>query len=187
MNIRDVSKLENNIHAGIKYMRFIRDNYLADAPEMSEVDRHLFAFASYNAGPNRIAAMRRRAAAQGLDPNVWFQNVEVARREGDRPGDRSVREQHLQVLRGLQARAGEGASTEARRRVCIALSHATNPSLSLAWRFASALLVSWLLSNRCPRACRGKGVGVHLEPADRAGQAGRGQRALRGHHLSSPR
>jgi membrane-bound lytic murein transglycosylase MltF len=77
VNIRNISKLENNIHAGIKYMRFIRDNYLADAPKMSEVDRHLFAFASYNAGPNRIAAMRRRAAAQGLDPNVWFQNVEV--------------------------------------------------------------------------------------------------------------
>ena len=76
VNVRNISKVENNIHAGIKYMRFIRDNYLADAP-MSEVDRHLFAFASYNAGPNRIAAMRRRAAAQGLDPNVWFQNVEV--------------------------------------------------------------------------------------------------------------
>ena len=76
VNIRNISKVENNIHAGVKYMRFIRDNYLSDAP-MSEVDRHLFAFASYNAGPNRIAAMRRRAAKQGLDPNVWFQNVEV--------------------------------------------------------------------------------------------------------------
>jgi len=76
VNVRNISRIENNIHAGIKYMRFIRDNYLADAP-MSDVDRHLFAFASYNAGPNRVAAMRRRAAAQGLDPNVWFQNVEV--------------------------------------------------------------------------------------------------------------
>jgi membrane-bound lytic murein transglycosylase MltF len=77
VNIRNITKLENNIHAGIKYMRFIRDKYLADAPTMSEIDRHLFAFASYNAGPNRIASMRRRAAAQGLDPNVWFQNVEL--------------------------------------------------------------------------------------------------------------
>jgi membrane-bound lytic murein transglycosylase MltF len=77
VNIRNITTLENNIHAGVKYMRFIRDTYLADAPGMSEVDRHLFAFASYNAGPNRIAAMRRRAAAQGLDPNVWFQNVEI--------------------------------------------------------------------------------------------------------------
>jgi len=77
VNIRNITKLENNIHAGIKYMRFIRDKYLSDTPTMSEIDRHLFAFASYNAGPNRIASMRRRAAAQGLDPNVWFQNVEL--------------------------------------------------------------------------------------------------------------
>ena len=76
VKIRDISKIENNIHAGVKYMRFIRDNYLADG-NMSEIDRHLFAFASYNAGPNRIAAMRRRAKAEGLDPDVWFQNVEV--------------------------------------------------------------------------------------------------------------
>ena len=77
VNIRNITKVENNIHAGIKYMRFIRDKYLADSPTMSEIDRHLFAFASYNAGPNRIASMRRRAAAQGLDPDVWFQNVEL--------------------------------------------------------------------------------------------------------------
>jgi membrane-bound lytic murein transglycosylase MltF len=77
VNIRNITKLENNIHAGIKYMRFICDTYLADAPTMSEIDRHLIAFASYNAGPNRIASMRRRAAEQGLDPNVWFQNVEL--------------------------------------------------------------------------------------------------------------
>ena len=76
VNIRNITTIENNIHAGVKYMRFIRDKYLADAP-MSEVDRHLFAFASYNAGPNRIASMRRRAAARGYDPNVWFQNVEI--------------------------------------------------------------------------------------------------------------
>jgi len=76
VNIRNITTVENNIHAGIKYMRFIRNNYLSDAP-MSELDRHLLAFASYNAGPNRIASMRRRTAAQGLDPNVWFQNVEL--------------------------------------------------------------------------------------------------------------
>jgi membrane-bound lytic murein transglycosylase MltF len=76
VGIRNITTVENNIHAGVKYMRFIRDHYLADA-KMSEIDRHLFAFASYNAGPNRIAAMRRRAKAQGLDPDVWFQNVEV--------------------------------------------------------------------------------------------------------------
>lgn len=76
VNIRDIEKLENNIHAGIKYMRFIQDQYFADAP-MDDLNRHLFTFASYNAGPNRIAGLRRKAEAQGLDPNVWFRNVEI--------------------------------------------------------------------------------------------------------------
>jgi membrane-bound lytic murein transglycosylase MltF len=76
VNIRHIEKLENNIHAGVKYMRFIHEQYFKDA-HMDELNRHLFAFASYNAGPNRIATMRRKAEARGLDPNVWFQNVEI--------------------------------------------------------------------------------------------------------------
>jgi membrane-bound lytic murein transglycosylase MltF len=36
----------------------------------------LFTFASYNAGPGRIRQLRREAATRGLDPNVWFGNVE---------------------------------------------------------------------------------------------------------------
>ena len=48
----------------------------ADA-HLGDVDKHLFAFASYNAGPNRIRTLRRKAAEQGLDPDVWFQNVEL--------------------------------------------------------------------------------------------------------------
>ncbi len=34
-------------------------------------------FAAYNAGPNRIAHLRKRAATEGLDPNQWFGNVEL--------------------------------------------------------------------------------------------------------------
>jgi membrane-bound lytic murein transglycosylase MltF len=37
----------------------------------------LFVFASYNAGPNRIAGLRKKASAMGLDPNIWFANVEL--------------------------------------------------------------------------------------------------------------
>ena len=44
---------------------------------MSRIDRGLFAFASYNAGPNRIAKLRQMAEAEGLNPNVWFNNVEL--------------------------------------------------------------------------------------------------------------
>jgi membrane-bound lytic murein transglycosylase MltF len=60
----------------VKYLRFMVDRYYKDAP-MTRVNKGLFAMASYNAGPARVAALRRKAAAQGLDPNVWFGNVEV--------------------------------------------------------------------------------------------------------------
>ncbi len=67
---------DRNIEAGVKYLRFMVDRYYSDAP-MTRVDKGLFAIASYNAGPARVAGLRRKAAAQGLDPNVWFGNVEV--------------------------------------------------------------------------------------------------------------
>jgi len=74
--IPDIYTIDNNIHAGVKYLRYLIDQYFDD-PQISAVDRLLFAFASYNGGPNRIDRLRRKAAAQGLDPNRWFQNVEV--------------------------------------------------------------------------------------------------------------
>src|SRR5215204_515362 len=81
VNIKDVEKIESNVHAGVKYMRFMMDEYFADAA-MDRLNKGLFAFASYNAGPNRIARLRKQAAAEGLDPNKWFNNVElVADRE----------------------------------------------------------------------------------------------------------
>ncbi|MDH3838090.1 MAG: transglycosylase SLT domain-containing protein, partial [Desulfobacteraceae bacterium] len=76
VNIANIEKLENNIHAGTKYLRFIIDRYFKDEP-MDEVNKLLFAFASYNAGPARINKLRKKAAAMGLDPNVWFHNVEI--------------------------------------------------------------------------------------------------------------
>ena len=83
VGIPDIAVLENNIHAGNKYLRFIRDRYF-EAEPMSELDKTLFAFASYNAGPARVAGLRAQAAEEGLDPNVWFDNVELiaARRIG---------------------------------------------------------------------------------------------------------
>ena len=76
VNIANIEKLENNIHAGTKYLRFIIDRYYKDEP-MDDVNKLLFAFASYNAGPARIKGLRKKAAAMGLDPNVWFRNVEI--------------------------------------------------------------------------------------------------------------
>jgi membrane-bound lytic murein transglycosylase MltF len=77
VNIADIEKLENNIHAGTKYLRFIIDRYYKDEP-MDDVNKLLFAFASYNAGPARIKKLREKAEKMGLDPNVWFRNVEIA-------------------------------------------------------------------------------------------------------------
>jgi membrane-bound lytic murein transglycosylase MltF len=52
------------------------DNFYNE-PGISPRDKQLFAFASYNAGPGRVASLRREAKAQGLDPNKWFNNVEL--------------------------------------------------------------------------------------------------------------
>jgi membrane-bound lytic murein transglycosylase MltF len=86
VNIPDIHLLERNIEAGAKYLRFILDRYFQDA-EMDDFNRHLFALAAYNAGPARMAALRREAAQMGLDPNRWLDNVEVvaARRVGREP------------------------------------------------------------------------------------------------------
>jgi membrane-bound lytic murein transglycosylase MltF len=74
--ITGIERLEPNIHAGSKYLRFVLDRYFTGEP-MDSLNRTLFAFASYNAGPARIAKLRSEASQMGLDPNVWFNNVEV--------------------------------------------------------------------------------------------------------------
>ena len=75
MNVGDITKTDVNIHAGVKYMRFMMDQYYKDEP-MDRLNKGLFTFASYNAGPNRVRQLRKEAAKRGLDPNVWFGNVE---------------------------------------------------------------------------------------------------------------
>jgi membrane-bound lytic murein transglycosylase MltF len=75
LNVGDITQTEANIHAGIKYMRFMIDQYYGKEP-MTNLDKALFAFASYNAGAGRISSLRKEATKRGLDPNVWFQNVE---------------------------------------------------------------------------------------------------------------
>ncbi|MFL6758008.1 MAG: transglycosylase SLT domain-containing protein [Sphingomicrobium sp.] len=73
--VGDIRELEPNIHAGVKYMRFMMDQYYKDEP-MDRLNKGLFTFASYNAGPGRIRRLRHEAAERGLDPNIWFGNVE---------------------------------------------------------------------------------------------------------------
>jgi membrane-bound lytic murein transglycosylase MltF len=76
VGIPNVEEIEANIHAGHKYLRHIIDEYFAD-PAIDEFNRELFAFAAYNAGPTRISRLRRQAEQRGLNPDVWFGNVEI--------------------------------------------------------------------------------------------------------------
>jgi membrane-bound lytic murein transglycosylase MltF len=76
LKVGDIRVAEPNIHAGAKYMDKLMTDYFSDA-HFSERDRPLFAFASYNCGPGNIARMRKEAAKRGLDPDKWFNNVEV--------------------------------------------------------------------------------------------------------------
>ena len=75
LKVGDISKTQPNIEGGVKYMRLMIDRYYANEP-MTELDKVLFTFASYNAGPARVAQLRKEAVNRGLNPNVWFHNVE---------------------------------------------------------------------------------------------------------------
>jgi len=76
IKIRNVKIADNNVHAGAKYMRFLIDQYF-NTPEIDTLNRHLLALAAYNAGPARVAELRRMAKAKGLNPNLWFDHVEI--------------------------------------------------------------------------------------------------------------
>ena len=88
LKVGDIHQIEPNIHAGVKYMRFMIDRYYKDQP-MDDLNRALFTFASYNAGPARIAKLRTEAASRGFDRNRWFNNVEVI--VSERIGQETVR------------------------------------------------------------------------------------------------
>jgi len=87
MNVGDIHEIEPNIHAGVKYLRHVEDTYF-DEPSLDPVVKGLFAFASYNAGPNRIQTLRKETAKRGLDPNRWFKNVEYV--VGEKIGQETV-------------------------------------------------------------------------------------------------
>jgi membrane-bound lytic murein transglycosylase MltF len=76
LRVGDISVTEPNIHAGVKYMDQLMTKYFPDA-NFTGNDRTLFAFASYNCGPGNVSKMRKEAAKRGLDPDKWFNNVEI--------------------------------------------------------------------------------------------------------------
>jgi len=80
LKVGDIRQAEPNIHAGAKYMDQLMTRYFSDA-KFDEQNRTLFAFASYNAGPGNISKMRKEAEKRGLDPDQWFNNVEIVTAE----------------------------------------------------------------------------------------------------------
>lgn len=68
----------DNIHAGIKYLAWIKQRYFDESQGMSEQDRVRMTLAAYNAGPRTVARARKRAEHMGLDPDRWFRHVELA-------------------------------------------------------------------------------------------------------------
>ncbi|NIO08679.1 MAG: transporter substrate-binding domain-containing protein [Deltaproteobacteria bacterium] len=77
VNIPDIEQVENNIHAGVKYLAFLRNRFFSD-PNLTEGNRLAFTLAAYNAGPGEVQKMRILAGEMGLDPNEWFNHVELA-------------------------------------------------------------------------------------------------------------
>lgn len=77
VGIPNIRPLENNVHAGVKYMAYLRKNFFSDN-NISPEDRFAFSWAAYNAGPGKVRRMRSLAKKMGLDPNKWFHHVELA-------------------------------------------------------------------------------------------------------------
>jgi membrane-bound lytic murein transglycosylase MltF len=76
VGIRGIDKdADLNVKAGTKYLRYLMDTYLDD-PAVEPRNRFLFALAAYNAGPGNLRKFRAKARDMGLDPNIWFGNVE---------------------------------------------------------------------------------------------------------------
>jgi len=76
MNVGNITQLEPNIHAGVKYLHKLANHYFDD-PAIDRTNRTLLSMAAYNAGPTRVARLRREASDRGLDGNAWFDNVEI--------------------------------------------------------------------------------------------------------------
>jgi membrane-bound lytic murein transglycosylase MltF len=76
VGIEDITGLENNIHAGTKYLAFLRDRYFPEG-ELDLQNRIHFTLASYNAGPANVTRARKKAPGWDVDEDRWFKNVEV--------------------------------------------------------------------------------------------------------------
>ena len=77
IGIPGIHNVENNVHAGVKYLAFLRDHYYSKE-DMRPQDRVRMTLAAYNAGPAKIRKVRNLAGKMGLNKNRWFRNTEIA-------------------------------------------------------------------------------------------------------------
>jgi len=80
-DIEGKANFENNIHAGVKYLSWIKKTYLDTQSQVDESEKLRMMLAAYNAGPNRLLKALERAKEMNLDPTRWFRNVELAMAE----------------------------------------------------------------------------------------------------------
>ena len=120
LNVGDITEIEPNIHAGVKYMRFMMDQYFKDEP-MDNLNKGLMTFAAYNAGPGRLQTAPARDGEAGPRSQRVVRQRRARRLGADRPRNGHLRQQHLQVLHRLPSahrsagatRRGEGGGREA--------------------------------------------------------------------------
>ncbi len=75
MGFADVSEPEEGIHAGVKYLDWVRKRF---GTELPVEDRTWFTLAAYNVGYGHVLDARRLARKLRLNPDRWFNNVEKA-------------------------------------------------------------------------------------------------------------
>ena len=75
MGFKQLEDPDTGIHAGIKYLDWVRERFDDD---LEFPDRLWFSLAAYNAGYGHVADARRLAKKKGWDPNRWFDHTEKA-------------------------------------------------------------------------------------------------------------
>ena len=160
LKVGDITQIEPNIHAGVKYMRRVRDTYFENEP-MDDLNKALFTFASYNAGPGPRAPVAAGSREAGTEPEHLVRKRGAGRVRAHRARDRDLRRQHLQVLHRLPARRrggrapggcqgdGEGAVARHLGFVAQTLSSGMKPRSSMA----SIATTAWAMS--APRSLEG--------------------------------
>ena len=75
MGFKEIKKPEDGIHAGVKYLDWVRNRF---EPTLPFDERMWFTLAAYNAGHGHVEDARRLARQKGWDGDRWFDNAEKA-------------------------------------------------------------------------------------------------------------